>query len=130
MVYTYLIQHQSAVPIVRTVVLSLTESSIISFILIEMTTVIRRASHLKYSFGAFHSGFLGHRSNTVNGVKHKAMLANDGTKPNYQMSDTKNKHLLMERRSATFNVEELTQSMFGGPGNYFEINTRREISSV
>jgi acyl-CoA oxidase len=58
------------------------------------------------------------------------MSANDETKPHYQISDTKNVHLLTERESATFNVEELTQFLFGGPGNYFEINKRRQISSV
>ena len=58
------------------------------------------------------------------------MNENDETKPHYHISDTRNVHLLTERESATFNVEELTQFMFGGPGNYFEINTRRQLSSV
>jgi hypothetical protein len=49
-------------------------------------------------------------------------------KPHYQISDTKNLHLLTERQSATFNVEELTQFMFDGPDNYFEINKRRQLS--
>ncbi len=56
------------------------------------------------------------------------MIESDQTKPHYQLTDTKNIHLLTERESATFNVEELTQFMFGGPGNHFEINTRRQIS--
>jgi hypothetical protein len=56
------------------------------------------------------------------------MVEKDQTKPHYQTSDTKNPHLLTERESATFNVEELTQFMFGGPGNYFEINKHRQIS--
>jgi hypothetical protein len=50
------------------------------------------------------------------------------TKPHYQISDTKNVNLLTERQSATFNLEELTQFMFGGPDNYCEINTRRQLS--
>jgi hypothetical protein len=58
------------------------------------------------------------------------MVENNKTKPFYQINDTKNVHLLTERESATFNVEELTQFMFGGPDNYFEINTRRQLSSV
>jgi hypothetical protein len=52
------------------------------------------------------------------------------TKPHYQISDTKNVHLLTERQSATIDVEELTQFMFGGPENPFDINTRRQLSSV
>jgi len=56
------------------------------------------------------------------------MVEKDPTKPHYQINDTKNIHLLTERESATFNVEELTQFMFGGPNNYFEINTRRQLS--
>ena len=53
---------------------------------------------------------------------------NDETKPHYRINDTKNVHLLAERQSATFNVEELTQFLFGGLGNPFEINIRRQIS--
>ncbi|CAF4702921.1 unnamed protein product [Rotaria sp. Silwood2] len=49
------------------------------------------------------------------------------TKPHYQISDTKNVNLLNERKAATFSVEELTQFMFGEPGNYFGINTRRQL---
>ena len=55
------------------------------------------------------------------------MVDDDGTKAHYQISDTKNPHILTERQSATFNVEELTQFMFGGAGNYFEISARRQI---
>lgn len=56
------------------------------------------------------------------------MVENELTKPHYHINDTKNLHLLTERESSTFNVEEFTQFMFGGPGNYFEINKRRELS--
>jgi len=56
------------------------------------------------------------------------MVEDEKTKPHYQISDTKNVNLLTERESATFNVEELTQFMFGGPENYFEINARRQLS--
>ncbi|CAF4790178.1 unnamed protein product [Rotaria sp. Silwood1] len=52
------------------------------------------------------------------------MVEHYHTKPHYQISDTKNVNLLNEREAATFNVEEMTQFMFGEPGNYFEINTR------
>nr|BAK02006.1 predicted protein [Hordeum vulgare subsp. vulgare] len=48
-------------------------------------------------------------------------------KPHYEINDTKNVHLLEERQSATFNVEEFTQFMFGQSDNYYEINTRRKI---
>ena len=58
------------------------------------------------------------------------MVEDQHTKPHYQINDTKNIDLLSERQSATFNVEELTQFMFGEPGNPFEINTRRQLSSV
>jgi hypothetical protein len=56
------------------------------------------------------------------------MVEHYQTKPHYQISDTKNVNLLTERESATFDVEQLTQFMFGGAGNYFEINTRRQLS--
>ncbi len=56
------------------------------------------------------------------------MVEHHHATPHYQISDTKNIHLLTERQSATFNVEELTQFMFGEPENYFEINTRRQLS--
>ncbi len=56
------------------------------------------------------------------------MVEHYQTKPHYQISDTKNVDLLSERESATFIVEELTQFMFGVHGNYFEINTRRQLS--
>jgi hypothetical protein len=52
------------------------------------------------------------------------------TKSHYQINDTKNVHLLTERQSPTFDVEELTQFMFGGSENPFDINTRRQLSSV
>ncbi|UJR20018.1 hypothetical protein I4U23_023152 [Adineta vaga] len=48
-------------------------------------------------------------------------------KPHYQINDTKNIHLLTERQSATINVEELTQFMFGGSNNPFDINIRRQL---
>ncbi len=56
------------------------------------------------------------------------MVEHIQTKPHYHISDTKNVNLLSERESATFNVEDLTQFMFGQPDNYYEINTRRQIS--
>ncbi|CAF4091082.1 unnamed protein product [Rotaria magnacalcarata] len=48
--------------------------------------------------------------------------------PYYRISDTKNADLLRERQSATFDVEELTQFMFAGPNNYFNVNIRRQIT--
>jgi hypothetical protein len=56
------------------------------------------------------------------------MVEQSQTKPHYQISDTKNVNLLSERQLATFNVEELTQFMFGQPDNYYEINKRRQLS--
>lgn len=56
------------------------------------------------------------------------MIENDETKPHYQINDTKNIDLLSERKTATFNVETLTQLMFGGANNPFELHTRRRIS--
>lgn len=56
------------------------------------------------------------------------LVENDETKPYYQIDDTKNIDLLTERKSATFHVETLTRLMFGGPGNPFELHTRRRIS--
>ena len=50
--------------------------------------------------------------------------------PFYQISDTKNPDLLRERQSATFDVEQLTQYMFGGPNNYFQVNRRRQLSTI
>ena len=50
--------------------------------------------------------------------------------PFYRISDTKNADLLRERQSATFDVEQLTQFMFGSPGGYFNINRRRELSTI
>lgn len=55
-------------------------------------------------------------------------MEDNSSKPHYEIRDTKNVNLLTEREAATFNVEELTQFMFGEPGNYFEINRRRQIS--
>ncbi|CAF0733727.1 unnamed protein product [Adineta steineri] len=55
------------------------------------------------------------------------MVDSKSTKPHYEISDTKNVNLLCERESATFNVEELTQFMFGGTDNYYELNTRRKL---
>ncbi len=49
--------------------------------------------------------------------------------PYYRISDTKNADLLHERQSATFDVEHLSQFMFGGPNSYFNINKRRQIST-
>lgn len=56
------------------------------------------------------------------------MVEDIRTKPHYQINDTKNAHLLTERESATFDVEELTQFMFGSAENPFDINTRRQLS--
>ena len=56
------------------------------------------------------------------------MVEDNRTKSHYQINDTKNVHLLTERQSATFDVEELTQFMFGGSENPFDINTRRQLS--
>ncbi|CAF1253259.1 unnamed protein product [Rotaria sordida] len=92
-----------------------------------MTAIIRRAIHLKHRIYYYHSDFLLPYSINLNGIKYKTTVENNEPKPHNQISDTKNDHLLTERQSATFNVEELTQFMFGGPGNYFEINTRRQI---
>ena len=49
--------------------------------------------------------------------------------PYYRISDTKNADLLQERQSATFDVEDMTQFMFGSPENYFSISKRRELSN-
>ena len=51
-------------------------------------------------------------------------------KPHYRIDDTKNIHLLAERQSSTFNVEDFAQFMFGGSDNPFDINTRRQLSFV
>lgn len=48
--------------------------------------------------------------------------------PYYRISDTTNADLLHERQSATFDVEQLTQFMFGSPDNFFNINKRRQLS--
>ena len=48
--------------------------------------------------------------------------------PLYRISDTKNIDLLNERQLSTFDVEQLTQFLFGGNENYFDINKRRQIS--
>jgi hypothetical protein len=50
--------------------------------------------------------------------------------PYYQISDTKNVDLLRERQSATFDVEQLSQFMFGGTYNYFDLNKRRQLSTI
>jgi hypothetical protein len=50
--------------------------------------------------------------------------------PFYQISDTKNADLLRERQSSTFDVEQLSQFLFGGLNNYFNINKRRQISTI
>ena len=56
------------------------------------------------------------------------MVENQDQGPYYQINDTKNPDLLRERRSATFDIEQLTQFMFGGPNSYFNINKRRQLS--
>lgn len=50
--------------------------------------------------------------------------------PYYQINDTKNSDLLRERQSASFDVEQLTQFMFGGSKNFFNVNKRRQISTL
>jgi hypothetical protein len=57
------------------------------------------------------------------------MVDNQDQGPYYRFSDTKNADLLRERQSATFDVEQLSQFMFGGLNNYFNINKRRQIST-
>lgn len=58
------------------------------------------------------------------------MLDNQDQGPYYRISDTKNVDLLRERESATFDVEQLTQYMFGGPKSYFNLNKRRQLSML
>jgi hypothetical protein len=50
--------------------------------------------------------------------------------PYYRVNDTKNPDLLHERQSSTFDVEQLTQYVFGGLNNYFNVNKRRQISEL
>lgn len=57
------------------------------------------------------------------------MVDNQDQGPYYRFSDTKNADLLRERQSGTFDVEQLSQFMFGGLNNYFNINKRRQIST-
>lgn len=58
------------------------------------------------------------------------MVEHHRTKPHYQINDTKNIHLLTERQLTTFDIEELTQFMFSGSDNPFDINTRRQLGLV
>lgn len=58
------------------------------------------------------------------------MVDSQDQSPFYKISDTKNADLLRERQSATFDVEELTQFMFAGSESYFNINKRRQISTL
>ncbi|CAF0936129.1 unnamed protein product [Rotaria sp. Silwood1] len=58
------------------------------------------------------------------------MVDTQNQSPFYQISDTKNSDLLHERQSATFDVEQLTQFVFGGPKNYFNINKRRQLTRL
>ena len=56
------------------------------------------------------------------------MIENQDQGPNHRINETKNADLLRERQSATFDVEQLTQFIFGGPNSYFDINKRRQLS--
>jgi hypothetical protein len=58
------------------------------------------------------------------------MVENQDQGPFYQISDTKNPDLLRERQSAIFDVEQLSQFMFGRPNSYFSISRRRQISEL
>jgi hypothetical protein len=58
------------------------------------------------------------------------MVENQDQGPHYRISDTKNADLLRERQSSTFDVEELTQFMFGSLTVYFDISKRRQISEL
>ncbi|UJR27411.1 hypothetical protein I4U23_008701 [Adineta vaga] len=58
------------------------------------------------------------------------MVESQDQGPYYQISDTKNPDLLRERQSATFDVEQLTQFMFGGSNSYFNVNRRRQITRL
>ncbi len=58
------------------------------------------------------------------------MVENQDQGPFYRISDTKNSDLLRERQSSTFDVEQLTQFLFGGSNNYFNVNIRRQISEL
>ena len=55
------------------------------------------------------------------------MTEHDKEPPHYRIADTKNADLLRERQRATIDVEQVTQFMFGGSDNYFDINTRRRL---
>jgi hypothetical protein len=56
------------------------------------------------------------------------MVEKEDYGPYYQISDTKNPDLLRERQSSTFDVEQLTQFIFGGSNSYFNVTRRRQIS--
>ena len=56
------------------------------------------------------------------------MVEEEDTGPYYQIRDTKNPDLLRERQSATFDVEQLSQFIFGGSNSYFNLTRRRQIS--
>jgi len=58
------------------------------------------------------------------------MVENQDQGPYYRISDTKNTDLLHERQSATFDVEQLSQFMFGRPNGYFSLSRRRQISEL
>ncbi|CAF0812925.1 unnamed protein product [Adineta steineri] len=58
------------------------------------------------------------------------MVESQDQGPYYQLNDTKNPDLLRERQSATFDVEELTQFVFGGPNSYFNVNRRRQLTRL
>ena len=58
------------------------------------------------------------------------MTENQDQSSHYRITDTKNSDLLRERQSATFDVEHLTQFLFGGSTNYFNINRRRQICKL
>lgn len=56
------------------------------------------------------------------------MVENQDDGPYHRISDTKNADLLRERQSTTFDVEQLTQFMFGGAKSYFNLTKRRQLS--
>ncbi|CAF2817046.1 unnamed protein product [Rotaria sp. Silwood2] len=58
------------------------------------------------------------------------MVDTQDQSPFYRISDTKNLDLLHERQSSTFDVEQLTQFIFGDPKGYFNINKRRQLTRL
>jgi hypothetical protein len=63
-------------------------------------------------------------------IDKEKMVDNADQGPHHRISDTKNPDLLRERQSSTFDVEQLTQFMFGGLNGYFNVTKRRQISAL